>query len=163
MQTADVIAEYLDAAARGRVRDADGQPYGRDAQRALRGALSHVASDELGIWEVQDVRDEDIRALVARLREAGVPGPRVDAVAPALRSLYAYAIGEGLVTVNPVTVPPPAPAPAPAPRAADPAPVLSPTPTTAMLAVTEHALTWTVRMIVVASLLAVAALFIALS
>jgi site-specific recombinase XerD len=158
MQTADVIAEYLDAAARGRVRDADGQPYGRDAQRALRGAPSHVASDDLGIWEVQDVRDEDIRALVARLREAGVPGPRVDAVAPALRSLYAYAIGEGLVTVNPVPAPPP-----PAPRPPDPDPVLSPTPTTAMLAVTEHALTWTVRMIVVASLLAVAALVIALS
>jgi site-specific recombinase XerD len=155
MQTADVIAEYLDAAADGRVRDEDGRPYGREELRALRGALSHVAFDELGIRDVEDVRDEEVQALISRLREAGVPDARLAAIAPALRSLFAYAMRERLAAAGPVTVPPPRDEPSPAVRAA--------TPTTAMLSLTEHALTWTVRMIVVATLFVVVALVIALS
>ena len=159
MQTADLIAEYLDAAAEGRVRAPGGRPYGRDELRTLRGALSHVAYDELGTWDVADLGDREIQALISRLRAAGVPRARVDAVEPALRALYGYAIQERLVQRSPVA--------AAAPRADDPppAPAATParTPTMAVLAVTEHALTWTVRMIVAASLLVVLALLIALA
>jgi site-specific recombinase XerC len=165
MQTGDVITRYLDAAADGRVRDPDGRPYGREQLRALRGALSHVGSDELGMREIADVHDSEIRALMSRLRALGMPSARVDAITPALRSLYDYAIREGLAAVNPVAEVSPVAEVTPVAAAAPRAEALPsvPTPTAAMLAVTEHALAWTVRMIVVASLLVVVALVIVLS
>ena len=96
-----VIAEFLRAAEAGRVRRADGARYGRDDLRALRGALSHVAS-ELGTRGVGAIRGWQIELVLDRLRDAGLPERRVTAVVDALRSLFAYAIGRGLVAANPV-------------------------------------------------------------
>ena len=96
-----VIAEFLRAAEAGRVRRADGARYGRDDLRALRGALSHVAS-ELGTRGVGTIRGWQIELVLDRLRDAGLPERRVTAVVDALRSLFAYAIGRGLVAASPV-------------------------------------------------------------
>ena len=96
-----VIAEFLRAAEAGSVRRADGARYGRDDLRALRGALSHVAS-ELGTRGVGAIRGWQIELVLDRLRDAGLPERRVAAVVDALRSLFAYAIGRGLVAASPV-------------------------------------------------------------
>ena len=96
-----VIAEFLRAAEAGRVRRADGARYGRDDLRALRGALSHVAS-ELGARGVSTIRGWQIELVLDRLRDAGLPQRRVTAVVDALRSLFAFAIGRGLVAASPV-------------------------------------------------------------
>jgi site-specific recombinase XerD len=146
-----VIADFLEEVDEGRVRDADGDRYARDEVRALRAALSHVASDKLGERDVNTVGSADIRALVSRLRDAGLPRGRVEAMLDALGSLYAYAIRRGLAARNPLDEA------APAGDDDD-----GPTPTSAMLTVTEHAVTWSVRLIVVCALLLLVALVIAL-
>ena len=149
-----VIADFLEAAEDGRVRDANGARYGRDELRALRAALSHVASDELGERDVGAVDAGDVRALVSRLGDAGLSRVRVDGVLDALRALYAYATRRGLVAQSPVD--------AARPEDGDLRTDDGPNPTAAMLTVTEHAVAWSVRLIVICSLLLLVALIIAL-
>jgi site-specific recombinase XerD len=96
-----VIAQFLRAAEAGRVRRADGARYGREDLRALRGALSYVAS-ELGPRPAGTIRAWQIESLLDRLRDAGLSPQRRAAVVDALRSLFAYAIGRGLLTASPV-------------------------------------------------------------
>ncbi len=96
-----VIGEFLQAAEDGRVRRADGARYGRDDLRALRGALSHVAS-ELGTRGVDAISALQIQSLIYRLRDAGLPQRRVTAIVEALRALFACAIQRGLVKTSPV-------------------------------------------------------------
>ena len=145
-----VIADFLRAAETGRVRRADGAPYSRGELRALRGALSHVAT-ELGSQEVGTISDWQVQSLIARLGDAGLPPPRVAAIVDALRSLYAYAIRGGLVTTSPVvglSIPDDdhvAEADAPTHNAA--------TPTDAMLQLGERVAAWTVRGTVLAFVL----------
>jgi hypothetical protein len=96
-----LIGEYIRAVEDGSLRNGGGQPYNREATRALRGALSYVDS-ELGAMPVQDVRRRHIQALVDQLGEAGVATERVDEVVDALSALYAYAIRRELVGFSPV-------------------------------------------------------------
>jgi hypothetical protein len=147
-----VITDFLEEADEGRRHDAQRVRHARDEVRALRAALSHVASDELGERDVDAVSDADIRALVSRLRDAGLPPGRVEAVLDALGSLYAYAIRRGMVARSPLAEATPA-----ADTDDD-----GPTPTSPMLTVIEHAVTWSVRLIVVCALLLFVALVIAL-
>lgn len=144
-----VIADFLRAAETGRVRRADGAPYSRGELRALRGALSHVAS-ELGSQGVDSISDWQVQSLIARLGDAGLPPPRVAAIVDALRSLYAYAIRRGLVTTSPVVglaVPADDIADADAPTHG------AATPTDAMLQLGERVAAWTVRGTVLAFVL----------
>jgi site-specific recombinase XerD len=154
-----VIADFLRAAETGRVRREDGAPYSRGELRALRGALSHVAS-ELGSQGVDTISAWQVQSLLARLADAGLPPPRVGAIVDALRSLYAYAIQRGLVTTSPVVglatgdddI---ADADAPTHGAA--------TPTDAMLQLGERVAAWTVRGTVVAFVLFALVLGLALA
>lgn len=154
-----VIADFLRAAETGRVRRADGAPYSRGELRALRGALSHVAS-ELGSQGVGAISDWQVQSLIARLRDAGLPPPRVGAILDALRSLYAYAIRRGLVTTSPVVglaIPDDDIADADAPTHD------AGTPTDAMLQLGERVAAWTVRGTVVAFVLFALVLGLALA
>jgi site-specific recombinase XerD len=155
-QVAAVIADFLRAAEEGRARRVDGERYARDDVRALRGSLSHVAS-ELGSRDIEAVRSWQVQALVLRLRDAGLSRGRQDAIVEALRSLYAYAIRRRLVKASPVIGFAPLAEDrlsAPEPEL-DSAPDVEPalTPTYAMLTLADRVATWTVRLILSAFVL----------
>jgi hypothetical protein len=143
-----VITEFLGDAAAGRVRDRAGRPMTREEVRRLRGLLAHVVS-ELGTRDVDAVGGRDIMALIDGLGADGLPPGRVDAIVDALRSVYAYAIGRGLVRVSPLV--------GLAPEAAQ-----TSSPTTAVLALADNLVSWLVRGIVIASVLVAVGLVVAL-
>jgi hypothetical protein len=99
-QVAALIDEFLQSAENEVAYDGGSKRYTRESVRQLRGALSYVDS-ELGTMDVQDVRRRHVQALLEQLRASGLPGPRVIAVAEALRDLYAYAIRRDLVGFSP--------------------------------------------------------------
>jgi site-specific recombinase XerC len=158
-----VIAEFLRAAEAGRVRRADGARYGRADLRALRAALSHVAS-ELGARGVGTISGWQIESFLDRLRDAGLSPQRLAAVVDALRSLFAYAIGRGLVTASPVVG-------LAVPEDEFDAPIRrtgtrvreTPTPTGGMLLLGEQVAKRTIGVIVVAFVLLAVALLAALA
>jgi site-specific recombinase XerD len=136
-----VIAEFL--------RDVEAGAQSRNEVRELRRDLTHVAS-ELGPVQLDAVRGRHVEALVDELRATGLPPDRVRACLEALRSVYAYAIGRGLVRTSPLV------------GRALPATENS-TPTTAVLALGEQAVAWTVRVIVIAFVLIALGLVVALA
>lgn len=140
-QLGDVIAEYLRDAEAGARRHAD--------VRELRRDLTHAAA-ELGTMDVDALRARHVEALVDELRDAGFPPDRVRSSLEALQSLYAYALGRGLVRSSPLIG-----------LAAPASPAR--TPTNAMLALGEQAVTWTVRVIVIAFVLIALGLVVALA
>ena len=136
-----VIAEY--------VRDVEAGARTRDDVRGLRRDLTHVAS-ELGTLEVDQVRARHVEALVDELRAAGLPPDRVRSVIEALRSLYAYAIGRGLVKASPLV-------------GLAVGGTEARTPTAAMLDLGEQVVAWTVRVIVIAFVLIALGLVVVLA
>jgi site-specific recombinase XerC len=139
---ATVIVDFLrDAEAGGR--------YTREELRELRGALTHVSS-ELGAVDVGAVEAEHVHTLLDQLRAAGLPPQRVEAIVGAMRSVYAYAAGRGLVATSPLVG-----------LAAEVAG--GPSPTTAMLALGERLVTWVMWAIALGFLLAAAGLAVALA
>ena len=151
-----VIADFLEDAETGRVRRADGAPYGRDELRTLRGALSHVAA-ELGPQDVGAITDWEVQSLIGRLEDAGLPPQRIGVLVEALGSLYAYAIGRGLATTSPGLAVrddgmPQAETPSPEARA----------PTEAVLLLGERVATGTIRATMLAFLLLALLLGVAL-
>jgi hypothetical protein len=160
-----VIAEFLRDAEGGRVRSGDhrGKPYSRDELRELRGALAHVGS-ELGTLPVDEVQPRDVQRVVEELRRSGLPPARLRSIVESLRSLYAYAIGRGLVRSSPVVgVTPPAPGGEPASRDDERRePAEARTPTEAVLALGGAAVSLAVRIAVIAFVLVAAALVVAL-
>ena len=147
---ADFVAEADEGSVRdGSVRDGSGKPYTRAAVRELRGSLAHVVS-ELGTLDVAAVRGRDVRAMVDGLAAAGLPPARVTAVIDALRAVYAYAVGRGLVRTSPLV------------GMADAEPA-RPSPTDAMLELGERLAVWMVRAIVIAFVLVAVGLAFALS
>jgi site-specific recombinase XerC len=143
-----VIADFLAEAEEGTVRDGTGRPYTREAVRELRRSLAHVVS-ELGTIDAAAVRGRDVRVMVDGLRAAGLPPERVAAVVNALRAVYAYAVGRGLVRTSPVV------------GLADAEPA-QPSPTDAMLELGERLAAWMVRAIVIAFVLVAVGLAFAL-
>jgi hypothetical protein len=99
-QVSALIDEFLQSAENEVAWDGGSKRYTRESVRQLRGALSYVDS-ELGTMDVKDVRRRHVQALLEQLRASGLPGPRVIAVADALRELYAYAIRRDLVGASP--------------------------------------------------------------
>jgi site-specific recombinase XerC len=132
-----VIADFLAEADEG--RDGTGRRHARAAVRELRASLAHVVT-ELGTIDVAAVRGRDVRAMVDGLAAAGLPPARVTAVVDALRAVYAYAIGRGLVRTSPLV------------GFADAEPAQA-SPTDAMLEFGERLAVWMVRAIVIAFVL----------
>jgi hypothetical protein len=93
----EVIAEFLDAARSGRARDTDGEPYDPDALNDLRWALQGHVSAELGSMPIADVRGTELRRLVRRLDERGLPAARMRSIVAAARALLRHAARRGLV------------------------------------------------------------------
>lgn len=132
-----VIEELLSAAARGSARDRYGRRFDADGLRGLRWALTGHVHEELGSMAIAEVRARHVQALIDRLDASGLSQRRVDAVAHALRSLFAYARERDLVESSPaeaVALPDEEPAPVAVPTAAATAgaeaagaPVASPT------------------------------------
>ena len=143
-----VIAGFLAEAGEGSVRDGTGRPYSRAAVHELRGSLAHVAA-ELGTIDVAAVRGRDVGAMIDGLAAAGLPPARVTAVVDALRAVYAYAVGRGLVRTSPLV------------GLADAEPE-QPSPTDAMLELGERLAVWVVRAIVIAFVLVAVGLAFAL-
>jgi hypothetical protein len=114
-----------------------GGAYPRDQLRALRRELAHVVASDLGDRDVAAVGAEDIQPL---------SGPVVDA----LRLVFAYAVERGLIRSSPLVGLAPAVTPAPSP-------------TTAIVALGEHLVTWTVRAVVAGFVLAAIGLVVALA
>lgn len=141
-QLGTVIADFL------REAEAGGRYTGAQV-RELRAALTHVSS-ELGSVDAGAVEPRDVRALLDRLRGAGAPAGRLEAILGALRSVYAYAAERGLVAASPLVG-----------LAVDVRE--GPSPTTAMLALGERVVTWVMWVLAVAFLLAAAGLAIALT
>jgi site-specific recombinase XerC len=153
MATADdldtLITQFLRDAEDGRVRAGD--------LRELRGALAHIGS-ELGTLPVDEVQPLDVQRVIEQLRRAGLPPARLRSIVEALRSLYAYAIGRGLVRTSPVV------GVTPTDDEGDARAVRTDahTPTEAVLALAGSAVSLLTRTAVVAFVLIVAALVVAL-
>jgi len=94
----EVISEFLEAARWGRARDADGEPYDPDALSDLRWALQGHVSAELGGMRIADVRGTELRRLVRRLDERGLPAARMRSIVAAVRALLRHAARRGLVS-----------------------------------------------------------------
>src|SRR4051794_8144825 len=94
----EVIAEFLDAARSGRARDADGEPYEPDALSDLRWALQGHVSAELGSMRVADLSGTELRRLVRRLDERGLPAARMRSIVAAVRAMLRHAARRGLVS-----------------------------------------------------------------
>jgi len=154
------------AAAAAFLRDGD---HGREELRARRSALSHVTA-ELGDIAIDDVRPAEVRALLDRLRDAGLPPARLAAVADAVRALYAYAIDHGLARTSPAMglSAPAAEGSRARARPRDDAPGdgededQGPSPTTAILQLGNRVATWTVTLLLLALVVLVVELTIAL-
>jgi len=138
-----LIADFLsDAEASGL--------YTLDQLRALRANLAHVIASDLGSSRPDTIRGRQIDALMSELRADGVTDVRIEAIVAALRLVFAYAVGRGLIKSSPLVG-----------RA--PAGGGAPSPTTAMLALGRQAAAWTVRGIVIAFALTVVGLILALA
>jgi hypothetical protein len=96
-----IIAAFLDAAARGEVREPSGQPYTDQRLRELRGALSY-ADSEFGWIAVQEISRRQVQGLIDELHMAGLGATHLGVVAAALHSLYSYAIQRGAVEHTPI-------------------------------------------------------------
>lgn len=141
---ATVIAEFL--------HDAESERYSRAELHDLRGALAHVGS-ELGRLPLDEVDNRDVQRLIDELRDAGLPPGRLGAIVDSLRKLYAYAIGRGIVRSSPVLG---------LTAAAHEPPPQAVTPTDAVLAIGEYAVSLVVKAAMVALVLMALALVVAL-
>jgi hypothetical protein len=94
----EVVSEFLAAARSGRARDADGEPYDVDALNDLRWALQGHVSAELGSMRIADVRGTELRRLVRRLDERGLPAARMRSIIAGVRALLRHAARRGLVS-----------------------------------------------------------------
>ena len=114
-------------------------------RRDRRAALSHVDA-ALGTMPMRAIRSRNLTAMLDDLDEAGLSPRRQDAVVEALHSLYAFAIGRGLVADDPIpgaaAVATPTPTQVPTPALA-PAPPTTPTPTLTVLALGARVAAWT--------------------
>jgi hypothetical protein len=135
VQLATLISGFLSEAEAG-------DAYSRDELRVMRGTLAHVLASDLSVRDAAAVRRGDVEALVRDLLDAGVPAQRATEVVQALRPVYAHGMESGLVAASPLVGFAAAPAGAP-----------SPSPTTAVLALSEQAVAWTVRAIFIAFVL----------
>ena len=125
-----VISDYLaEAEAGGR--------YTRAELRSARGSLAHVLAAELSLHDTGSIRGHDVEGLVRDLQAAGLSTHRAGEVVSALRAVFAHAIASGLVATSPLV-------------GLAPATEASPSPTTAIVALSAHAVTWAVRAIVIA-------------
>ncbi len=118
-------------------------------RRERRAALSHVDA-ELGTMRMGAIRTRNLTAMLDDLDEAGLSARRQDAVVEALHSLYAFAIGRGLVADDPtsgaaaVATPTPMPTPTPTPTPTlTPMPAPTATPTLTMLTLGARVAAWT--------------------
>jgi hypothetical protein len=158
-----VIAQFVGSAATAGER------------RERRAALSHVDA-ELGTMPMRAIRTRNLTAMLDDLAAAGLSARRQDAVVEALHSLYAFAIGRGLVADDPASgaaavapptaMPAPTPAPMPAPTATPtPAPMPAPTatPTLTMLALGVRVAAWTAWTIAIVFALLLVALVLELT
>ena len=126
-------------------------------RRELRAALSHVDA-ELGTMPMRAIRTRNVMAMLDDLYEAGLSARRQDAVVDALRSLYAFAIGRGLVLDDPTPG-----AAAVATLAAAPTPATAPTPTLTMLTLGARLAAWTAWTIAIVFALLLVALVLELT
>jgi len=117
--------------------------------REQRGSLTHVIASDLATMPVDTVRSRHVQALLADLRADGLPASRASSVVEALRPVFVYAMGRGLVRTSPLV-------------GLTPQRHKSPTPTVAMLALGQQVVAWTVRMILIAFVLAAVVLFLAI-
>ena len=131
------------------VRDVETGARSPGDVRELRRDLTYAAS-ELGTMNVEAIRPRHVHALVEELSDAGLPPDRMRSIVGSLRSLYAYAIGRGLVRTSPLVG-----------LALPEGP--SRTPTDAMLALGEQVVAWTVRAIVIAFVLVAVGLAVVLA
>ena len=94
----EVIAEFLAAARSGRARDVDGEPYDLDRLSDLRWALQGHVSSELGYMRIGDLRGIELRRLVRRLDDRGLPAARTRSIIAATRAMLRHAARRGLVS-----------------------------------------------------------------
>lgn len=97
----DFVEDFLEAAAEGRARDPRGRRYGEDAIDELDMVLHGHVVQELGDLELSSVRRWQVQALVNELADAGLATRRLRAMVAALRGLFAFAVEEHLVDLNP--------------------------------------------------------------
>jgi hypothetical protein len=95
-----VVADFRGAAREGQARRFDGRPYSRAELGELRSALNYVDS-ELGAIGIEALRTQRVQSLIDELREAGLPERRLSAIVDALRTIFAFAVGRGLLLAYP--------------------------------------------------------------
>jgi hypothetical protein len=122
-----------------------------ERRRELRAPLAHVVASSLALRDADTVTAADVDALVAELRDAGVPAERTRAMVDALRLVFAHGIAHGGLRASPLV------------GFAEAAPASAPSPTTAIVALGEQVATWTARAVVIGFVLAAAGLVIALA
>jgi hypothetical protein len=125
-----VISTYLAEA------EANGH-HTRAELRELRGSLAHVLAADLSLREADSIAGRDVEALVRDLQAVGVSTQRAGEVVSALRAVFAHAIANGIIGASPLV-------------GLAPAAAAAPSPTTAILTLSAHAITWAVRGIVIA-------------
>jgi hypothetical protein len=98
------VADFRRTARESRARRFDGRPYSRAELGELRSALTYVDS-ELGSAGIEALRTQRVQGLIDELREAGLSERRLGAIVDALRTIFAFAVGRGLLTADPPAAP----------------------------------------------------------
>ncbi len=97
----DAVVALIQAADEGHVRDRRGHVLTPRAVQDLRWCLAGYVSQSLGAMRLAEVRTRDVKRLVGRLADAGVPPRRLRPLVESVQTLYTYAIERGLVEHNP--------------------------------------------------------------
>jgi hypothetical protein len=122
-----------------------------ELRRELRARLAHVVASPLAVRDAASIGMDDVHALVADLRAAGVPTARAESVVDALRLVLAHGVEHGSLSTSPLVGFAPSP------------PADTASPTTAMLVLGEQLVAWTARVIVIGFVLAALGLIVALA
>ena len=98
---ANLIDAFLEAAGDGAALDRYGRPFDREAVSELRWYLKGHVAEQLGELDMDELRREDVEALVYELGAAGLARPHLRALVRSVRALYDYAIELRLLASNP--------------------------------------------------------------
>jgi integrase len=97
----DAVDKWLDALREGHVRNRSGDPYKPSAVRGYEHCLRHRVLPRLGHMRLEEIRPQDVQALVDKLVEDKCAPATIDSALTPLRALYRRAVARGEVTHNP--------------------------------------------------------------
>jgi hypothetical protein len=98
---ANVIQDFLAAAAGGNARARNGDEYTPARLAQIRGGLAYVEA-EMGDKPLQAVRRRHVQSLIDELHAAGLSSDRIVEVVSTFRDLFVYAIQRDIVDFNPI-------------------------------------------------------------